>query len=103
MVKKEDVILELQKKYDPRLARWEYRAIMDSLQDCDGNCTMKDLEGIITEKYGCELFTYNSLYNHVQTLIDQGVIVNNPVTKKLVCMFPDIPFHKFYNKLVYIL
>ena len=74
MRNREDVIIELQKKYDPRLARWEYRVIMDSLQDCKGTCTMKDLEKTIKEKYDCELFMYSSLYNQVQTLIEQGIV-----------------------------
>ncbi len=76
MKNREDVIIELLKKYDPRSARWEYRAIMDSLQDCEDTCTMKDLERVVKEKYDCDLFTYSSLYNQVQSLLYPDLIHN---------------------------
>ncbi len=50
MVNRDDVINSLSRKYDPRAARWEYRAILDVLQEVEP-ITVKDLVEAINEKY----------------------------------------------------
>ncbi len=76
MVNRDEVINSLSRKYDPRAARWEFRAILDVLQEVEP-ITVKDLVKAINQKYNCELFTYNALYNHIQTLAALGVVKSN--------------------------
>jgi predicted transcriptional regulator len=87
MISREDVIITLSKKLDPRSISWEFRAILDVLQD-EEPITVKELESAICKKYDCELFTYKQLYDIIQTLVKQNVIKNNPVTKQY-CIAPE--------------
>ncbi len=81
MNNKESVIKELETEFDPRSARWENRAILDTLQETDG-VTAKGLCIAINKKYDAELFTYNSLYNQLQNLFQIEVIRYNALTKE---------------------
>lgn len=81
MTSREEVISTLSKKFDPRSISWEFRAVLDVLQD-EEPATVKELETAINERYECELFTYKQLYNTVQAIMKMGVIKNNPLTKQ---------------------
>ena len=81
MMNRDEVIKVLSRKFDPRSISWEFRAILDVLQD-EEPMTVKELEIAICQKYECELFTYKQLYDNIQGLVKKEIIINNPVTKQ---------------------
>ncbi len=81
MINREEVIKVLSRKFDPRSISWEFRAILDVLQD-EEPLTVKELETAICQRYECDLFTYKQLYDNIQGLIKKEIIINNPVTKQ---------------------
>ena len=81
MMNREEVIKVLSRKFDPRSISWEFRAILDVLQD-EEPMTVKELETAICQKYECDLFTYKQLYDNIQGLVKKEIIINNPVTKQ---------------------
>lgn len=78
---RDDVIVALSEKHDPRSVKWENRAILDTLQDVEP-CIVSDLLKAVNERYGCELFTYSSLYANLHGLLMQQAVKNNSLTKK---------------------
>jgi len=81
MINRKDVIKTMSQKFDPRSISWEFRVILDVLQD-EEPLTAKELETAICQKYECDLFTYKQLYDNIQGLVKKGVIINNVITKK---------------------
>ena len=81
MMNREEVIKVLSRKFDPRSISWEFRAVLDVLQD-EEPMTVKELETAICQKYDCDLFTYKQLYDNIQALVKKEIIMNNPVTKQ---------------------
>ncbi len=81
MMNREEVIKVLSIKFDPRSISWEFRAILDVLQD-EEPMTVKELETAICQKYVRDLFTYKQLYDNIQVLVKKEIITNNPVTKQ---------------------
>lgn len=81
MTDRTEVIRSLSQKFDPRNTSWEFRAILDVLQDEEA-LTVKELEMAICERYECTLFTYKQLYDLIQGMIKRDIIRNNPITKQ---------------------
>jgi hypothetical protein len=67
MKEKQTAIKQLETEFEPRSARWENRAILDTLQETN-HITARVLCSAINKKYDTELFTYNSLYNQLRKL-----------------------------------
>lgn len=70
------------KSDDPRTKRWEYKTIIDTLQDLENADIPTLLKAINTnhqELHGCngELFNYNKLYSHLNSLLQEKVILTN--------------------------
>lgn len=81
MMNREDVVKTLSRKFDPRSTGWEFRAILDVLQD-EEPITVKELETAICQRYDCPLLTYKQLYDNIQAMLKKDIIRNNPVTKQ---------------------
>lgn len=86
---REEVIAQLKKKSDLR-ADWKNRVVLDALQEFEEPCTIADLVEAINEKHPTDdkpLVDYNLLYPVIQTspasLIKQGAVQNNSLTKKI--------------------
>ena len=65
---------------DPRLKKWEYKIILDTLQDLDGSDVKKLLDTINTvhkKNHKCDndLFSYNGLYGIVGTLTQNNILI----------------------------
>lgn len=83
MVKtKEQTIQELGSKFDPRSAKWENKAILDTLQEEPDGLNATDICAAINEKYECDLFTYHPLYKNLQNLVQQDIIRYNGLNKR---------------------
>jgi len=81
MIDRTEVIHSLSQKFDPRNTSWEFRAILDVLQE-EEPLTVKELEIAIVERYECALFTYKQLYDLIQGMIKRDIIRNNQITKQ---------------------
>lgn len=81
MMNREDVVKTLSRKFDPRSTSWEFRAILDVLQD-EEPITVKELETAICQRYDCHLLTYKQLYDNIQAMLKKDIIRNNPITKQ---------------------
>lgn len=81
MMNREETIKVLSTKIDPRSISWEFRAILDVLQD-EEPMTVKELETAIRQRYECDLFTYKQLYDNIQGLVKKEIIINNSITKQ---------------------
>ena len=80
---KEDIIKELAANNDPRSIKWEFRAILDTLQELDCPCPQPEIQEALEFKYGCQIFDdYNHLYNNIQSLIKLGAVTTH--SKKYV-------------------
>ena len=98
MPTREDLIKKLSSHHDPRLLKWEFKAILDTLQEQDEPIQISELLEAIDEKYETEnepLLDYNSLHYNVKALIEQGAIQNftNSTTKKIE-IHPDYITHE---------
>lgn len=86
MPTREELITNLTKKSDLR-ADWRNRVILDTLQEFEEPCTIKELLDAISEKYPTQdepLFNYSALHHIITTsLKNSGTILNNEVTKKI--------------------
>ena len=95
MTTREGVIRELSSRHDPRLLKWEYKVILDTLQEQDEPVQVSELLEAINEKYETDnpLLDYNSLHYNVKALIEQGAVQNNNLSKK-ISINPDYITHK---------
>lgn len=82
MTAREDVINTLSKMSDPRSERWEYRAVLDTLQEVNP-CKVADLLKAVNDRYDCELFTYHPLYSILRMLSEQGVVRMDRLNKNI--------------------
>lgn len=76
-----DYILKSQPD-DPRLKKWEYKIILDTLQELENADIPTLLKTINTnhqELHGCknELFNYNKLYSYLNVLLSENVILTD--------------------------
>ncbi|MDP1721988.1 MAG: hypothetical protein Q8L37_02155, partial [Candidatus Gottesmanbacteria bacterium] len=76
-----EVVKTLSRKFDPRSIGWEFRSILDVLQD-EEPITVKELETAICQRYDCHLLTYKQLYDNIQGMLKKDIIRNNPITKQ---------------------
>lgn len=67
---------------DPRLKKWEYKIILDTLQELE-NADIPILLKVINtnhrelHKCNSELFNYNRLYSHLNVLLQEEIITTN--------------------------
>ncbi|MDD5454192.1 MAG: hypothetical protein PHW62_01650 [Candidatus Ratteibacteria bacterium] len=81
MNERDEVVKSLSRKFDPRSISWEFRAILDALQD-EEPITAKELENAICRKYDCHLLPYKQLYDNIQAMVKKDIIRGNPITKQ---------------------
>ncbi len=67
---------------DPRLKKWEYKLILDTLQELENADIPTLLKSINTNhqhlhKCNNELFNYNRLYSYLTLLIEEKIIITN--------------------------
>lgn len=86
MATREETIIQLTKKSDPRNLKWEFSVILDTLQEQEEPVKVSELVEEINEKFETDdapLMDYNSVHYNTGELAKQGAILNNKLTTKI--------------------